>query len=298
VIPTLEATVPCRLELLGRPWSSESKDGARRLAIALDRRVFCRIEPRPGGVEIHSKDSGERVVAEHARDIARGPAAPVARLLEAAGIDSGIRVVTQVRVPEDAGLGAAGALRVAILAALGRSVGEIRDRTDSMVADSGSELPPSDLHAALFGGALVCRVRGGKAMVERLLADPARLEECLLLVDPDSGDLQASPGPTDDLGAASRVVEAIAAGAYEEVAAILSEVHRGRFDNAPPAAKSASAAIVRAGGAAWPSGRLIAVWAAPGARSPGPREAVRALLTAAGLRVFPARVDLRGLEVE
>ena len=42
---------------------------------------------------------------------------------------------------------------------------------------------------------------------------------------------------------------------------------------------------------------VVAVWAPPGARGPGRREAVTEALGAAGFRVFPARVDLRGLEV-
>jgi D-glycero-alpha-D-manno-heptose-7-phosphate kinase len=45
-------------------------------------------------------------------------------------------------------------------------------------------------------------------------------------------------------------------------------------------------------------GGVVAVWAPPGARGPGRREAVEKSLQAAGFRVFPARVDLRGLEVE
>jgi D-glycero-alpha-D-manno-heptose-7-phosphate kinase len=45
-------------------------------------------------------------------------------------------------------------------------------------------------------------------------------------------------------------------------------------------------------------GGVVAVWAPPGPRGPGRREAVEKSLQAAGFRVFPARVDLRGLEVE
>jgi hypothetical protein len=296
----LEATAPCRLELLGFPWSGTHPDGVRTLALALDRRVRCRVEARPEGIEIESKDSGERVFAEHARNLPQGPGpwASVARLLAAAGVESGVGIVTQVRVPEDAGLGATAALRVAILAALGRDLAEIR--TVLARLDFGSDAAPSDLEAALLGGAHVGRLHGGVAQVERILADPARLEECLLLVDPGGDGPEASPprGNADDRRAASGVVEAIGAGAYGEVAALLAEVHRGRFEDAPAPARETAAAIVRAGGAAWPSGRLIAVWAAPGARSPGPREAVSALLKAAGLRTFPARVDLRGLELE
>jgi len=57
----------------------------------------------------------------------------------------------------------------------------------------------------------------------------------------------------------------------------------------------------RAGGAAKPcglGGGLLAVWAEPGARGPGPREAVDGALRAAGFAPIRLRIDLRGLELE
>jgi hypothetical protein len=42
----------------------------------------------------------------------------------------------------------------------------------------------------------------------------------------------------------------------------------------------------------------VLAWSEPGARGPGPREAVAAALAPRGLRLTPVRVDLRGLEVE
>jgi hypothetical protein len=299
VLSTLEATAPCRLELIGGPLDGAAGaglDGVLRLAVALDRRVFCRVEPRDSGLEVHSKDTGERVVAHDAREIAVGPAAPVARILEVAGVRFGVRVVTQVRVPGDAGLGANGALEVAVLAALGQSGAEILGRVPAAVG-SEEQIAESDRHAAVSGGAHVLRVRRGTASVERVAVDPARLEECLLLVDPGS---QASlvPSRPPDAGTSERALEALGAGAYDDVAAILADVHRGRFDSAPPVVGALALSIERLGGAAWPCGRLVAVWAAPGARSGGPREAVSSALKDAGLRSFPVRVDLRGLEVE
>jgi hypothetical protein len=59
--------------------------------------------------------------------------------------------------------------------------------------------------------------------------------------------------------------------------------------------------LVRAaGGAAWrlDGGRLVAVWAPPGERGPGRREAVETALKAAGLKPLAVRVDLRGLELD
>jgi hypothetical protein len=57
-------------------------------------------------------------------------------------------------------------------------------------------------------------------------------------------------------------------------------------------AAGGAAKVCGAGG-----GGVVAVWAPPGARGPGRREGVEAALKAAGFGVFPARVDLRGLEI-
>jgi hypothetical protein len=283
--------------MIDGPLEGGSSDGVLRLAVALDRRVSCRVEPRPEGLEIQSKDTGERVEARDAGDVVDGPAARIARMLRAEGVPSGIRVVTQVRVPEDAGLGTSGALQVALLAALGRSGAEILRRPAPASQPGERETAESDRHAAVVGGAHALRTQSGSRSVERVATDPARLEECLLLVDPGIQEAFVAPSVACP-GAAGRALEALAAGAYDEVAAILAEVHATRFDAAPPAVKALALAIERAGGAAWPSGRLVAVWAVPGARSPGPREAVVSALKAAGVRSFPARVDVRGLEVE
>jgi hypothetical protein len=296
-LSTLEATAPCRLEMIDGPLEGDALDGVLRLAVALDRRVFCRVEPRAEGLEIQSRDTGERVEARDAGEIADGPAARVARMLLAEGIRAGIRIATQVRVPEDAGLGTSGALQVALLAALGRGEVEILSRAGLASLPGEREIAASDRHAAVFGGVHALWMRSGTRSVERVATDPARVEECLLLVDPGPQEAFLAP-PVGRPTAARRAVEALAAGAYDDVAAVLAEVHRPRFDAAPPAVKALAVAIERAGGAAWPSGRLVAVWAVPGARSPGPREAVASALKAAGVRSFPARVDVRGLEVE
>jgi hypothetical protein len=298
MLSTLEATAPCRLELIDGPLDGAggaASDGVLRLAVALDRRVFCRVEPRDVGLEIRSKDTGHSVVADDAEDVADGPAARIARMLLTAGVRSGLRIVTQTRVPEDAGLGTTGALQVAISAALGQDGGEILRTAPASRGEEG-EVADSDRHAALFGGAHALWTRGGARSVGRVRTDPARLEECLLLADPGPGESFAPSVVRSP--AAGRVVEALETGAYGEVAALLAEVHRARFLGAPPALQALAVAIERAGGAAWPCGRLVAVWAEPGARSPGPREAVVLALKEAGVRSFNARVDLRGLEVE
>jgi mevalonate kinase len=59
------------------------------------------------------------------------------------------------------------------------------------------------------------------------------------------------------------------------------------------ASSGGAAKVCGAGG-----GGVVAVWSTPGARGPGGREAVQKALGDSGFRTFPARVDLRGLEVE
>ena len=171
MIATLEATAPCRLELIGgrlEPAADPSLDAVPRLAVAVDRRVLCRVEPRESGIEIHVKDSGERIIAEDARELLSGPFTRVARILVAASVTAGIRVVTHVKVPKDAGLGADGAEEVALLAALGLN-------SAGTSVPLPADLADSDRQAALFGGAHALRRRNGTTSVDRVKSDPARL---------------------------------------------------------------------------------------------------------------------------
>jgi hypothetical protein len=288
------------LELIGAPIAeTAAADGVVRVAVALDRRVWCRLEPRERGIEIHSRDTGERTQSDDALDIAAGPAARVARVLAVSGLRSGVRVVTQVRVPSDAGLGTEEALEVALLAVLGRNAEQILAGLSATNAPSPGGFAESDRHAAVLGGAHALRWRSGSWKVEHVATDPARLEECLVLADPDpAATLSVVCPPTAESTAAARVVEALNAGAHHEVASILAEIHRGRFDQSSLGVRSLAGKVVEAGGAAWPCGRLVAIWAAPGARGAGAKEAVLAALKEARVRSFAARVDLRGLEVE
>jgi galactokinase len=297
---SVEATAPCRLELIGGTIGPATR-GPARLAIALDRRVFCWIEPIEGGVEIHSKDSLRRMaVPEQALILdATGTMGRVARALAAAGRRSGVRIATHEKVPADAGLGTGAALSVALAAALEPDLpeAEVMGRAGAAESALGESAAESDLRAAFFGGAHALVLEAGVASVKRLAADPARLEECLMLVDPGPAparvqEIEADPAVAKDL------VAALEAGSYEDVAGLLTALHRDRFAPASPEVRRIVEAVSAAGGAAWPCGRLLAVWAVPGPRAAGPREAVLAALKGAGARSFPARVDIRGLEME
>ena len=145
--------------------------------------------------------------------------------------------------------------------------------------------------------------------------DPARAEECLLLVDPGGPLPSAAVAPgeaavrdalAEVAAGALRVREALVSGAATAIAALVSAEHEawvrlGLVDKDGPASEVARLAR-SAGGAARPCGpgpkSLVLVWAEPGERRDGPREGVAAALKAAGFRTFPCRLDLRGLEVE
>jgi hypothetical protein len=127
--------------------------------------------------------------------------------------------------------------------------------------------------------------------------DPARVEECLLLVDAGS--------PVAELGvegASEQVRDALLAGRFEAVSAIWREEWAAvaRAGLAGSEAARVAEVLLTAGAGVRPcgGGRLLAAWAPPGGRGPGAREAVLAAAKEAGLRLFAARVDLRGLEVE
>ncbi len=95
-----------------------------------------------------------------------------------------------------------------------------------------------------------------------------------------------------------RIVEALRGGRYEEVVELVAS--EAWSDAVGPGQRRVVDLVRAAGGAARPlgAGRLVAVWAPPGERGPGRREAVKAALQAAGLKPLAVRVDLRGLELD
>jgi hypothetical protein len=248
------------------------------------------------------------------------------------GLEQGLVVSTQARVPFGAGLGSAGALAVAVAAAAARATGAPLSLEQlAAFAIHGQPLEPSlpaAGFAAVWGGVVAAPATSRAGPGQRLSVDPARIEECLLLVEvpleagggeaPPAGAL-GGPGPPEeradrlamagltagDEGArvVRRGMEALLAGRYEEIPGLLeAEIetrraglgeHRAAFDRLSVVVRSAGG-VVRPGPG--PQG-LALVWAAPGERGPGARERVVRALRAASYRTFPCRVDLRGLEV-
>jgi galactokinase/mevalonate kinase-like predicted kinase len=305
-----EGTAACRVDLAG------GAPGAVSVTVAIDRRAWCRVESGIDGVRIESKDTLRRVEGGDLEEaLAKGASPVVGRVLRAMGVASGVRVVTQCRVPEGSGLGESSALAAAAAGALARVRGAVLD-SDAVarIAEEADEpkwgvtTEHRECHTAVRGGVLALHPEGTGLRAEALAIDPARIEESLLLID--AGRPSPAGGRDEARGAlpsiASRVLEALLAGRFEDVIGLWAEEWEAR--RCPPAGWPAAeaeriAGVVReAGGAArvcgGGEGGVLALWATPGARGRGRREAVVEAARAAGLRLFPARVDLRGLDVE
>jgi len=303
-----EGTAACRVDLAG------GVPGAVSVTVAIDRRAWCRVETARRGVQIESKDTLRKVGGEDVSEAVRkGAPATVVRALRAMGVEAGVGVVTQCRVPEGSGLGVSSALAAALTGALARVQGARLGRDEVARIASGGVAPGDEdpdtcheSHTAVRGGVLALHPDPAGWRVETLAIDPARVEESLLLVDAAAPRAFASRPVPAISSLASRVREALLEGRFEEVVGLWTdewEARRAAAAEWPAPEAERIAGIVRAaGGAARVCGAgcggVVALWAPPGARAPGRREAVVAAAKAAGLRLFPARVDLRGLDVE
>jgi len=298
------ASAPGRLALAGA-------GSGPRLSVALDRRASCRVETVPAGVVIESKDSlTTSTGGDVAELLARMPDSPVAHVLHLLGSPTGLRVVTEWKLPQGSGVDGDSALAVATTAALAHALGrapqeqELLETAREAVARAG-RTEEHGFHAALWGGVVLTRGGGPALYAERLDVDPGRIDESLMLVDageaPAVGaDTERRPDAKGDAALPGRIGEALAGGRYEDVVALLAEESDTDGALGGTAQRRVALVVRGAGGAARPlrQGRLVAVWAPPGAHGPGRREAVQAALQAAGLKSLPVRMDLRGLELE
>lgn len=251
--------------------------------------------------------------------LAKGELSLVGEVLKALGVEEGVRVETLLRVPPGSGLGATSALALAVAGGVSAALGRPFQAEDLWPglreAEARAHQPPvvaADYATALHGGVQAVSVEGGESRSEPLPVDPARIEESLFLID--AGDAApGAPGPEEDSGgspeapqvAGEAVRQALLDDRFEDVVGLLRDEWEVRktldprlttaeVERAVNVAQSAGGAarLLSAGGRA-----VMAIWAPPGARGPGRREAVTTALEAAAFRVFPARVDLRGLEV-
>lgn len=291
-----EATAPCQVELGG------GAEGAVTVGVAIDRRAWCRVETGVEGLVVESKDTLRKARARNASELGgAGPLGLVARVLQGLGVEAGVRVVTQSRVPEGAGLGEVAGLGMAVTGAAARALGLALGAGEIVrVARVASAQDAGQCDVAARGGALASAPGG--ASPEVLAADPGRVEESLLLFQCEAAVPPVASAEAPAVASvAGRVREALVAGRLEGLVDLWLEEWEARATRAPEASRRIAGIVRRAGGAVRSPGRggsVLLAWAPPGARGPGRREAVLAAVREAGLRPFPARVDLRGLDVE
>ncbi|HEY3121963.1 MAG TPA: hypothetical protein VGL15_15165 [Vicinamibacteria bacterium] len=324
------ATAPTRIDLAGGTldiWPLYLfHPGAVTVNAAIDRRAWCRVETGIEGVHIESKDTLKRAEGKDISEVLHGGALSlVAYILRALGVETGVKVVTQSRVPAGSGLGGSSALAVAIAAAASRAFDHplsadglwpiVRDaEAQSIAVPTGVQ----DYLAAIHGGVLGIHLEPGALRVEKLASDPARVEESLLLVDAGvtrfsginnwdvfkgqiDGDERVRSALAEIASAARRVREALSAGAYDAVPSLIDEEWQARKRLAPgvttPEVDRIAEIAAEGGGAAKVCGAggggMVMVWAVPGRK-----EKIEAGLRAAGFKPVAFRLDLRGLEVE
>jgi galactokinase/mevalonate kinase-like predicted kinase len=302
-----EATAPTRIVL--------AADGSVTIAVAIDRRAFCRVETGGEGIRLESKDL---LVRAEGRDLASlavpHALALAAHVLKALGIERGMKVVTQSRVAAGSGLGGPGALGVAVAAAASRAAGREPDTEGLWRVVAGAEAQaaglatgPEDALAAIHGGVLAIHREPSGARAVRLATDPGRVEESLVLVDagPPSGVGASGPAASGVWAgaapAASPLGEALAAHRYADLPRLIEAEWEARRASSPEAAWPVLERILEAarscGGAARAcgpgGGGMVAAWAPPGRRAD-----LEQALASAGFRPVPFRLDLRGLEVD
>jgi D-glycero-alpha-D-manno-heptose-7-phosphate kinase len=325
-----EATAPTRIDLAGGTldiWPLYLfHPGAVTVNAAIDRRAWCRVETGVDGVVIESRDT---LAKAEGRDVSAvlggGVLSLVAYILRALGVASGVRVITQSRVPAGSGLGGSSALAVAVAAAAARALGRDLEgeKLWALVRDAeaqaiGVPTGVQDYLAAMYGGVLGIELEPGAVRAVRLATDPGRVEESLLLVDAGAtrfsginnwevfkgqidGEVRVRDALAEIASAATRLREALASHRYEQVPGLVAAEWEARKRLAPGVtspeidriveiarAEGGAAKVCGAGG-----GGMVAAWV-----SPGPRVRVEAALRAAGFRVVSFRLDLRGLEVE
>ena len=334
-VHAVEATAPTRVDLAGGTldiWPLYLfHRGAVTVNVAIDRRAWCRVETGVTGVRVESRDTLQKAEGRDVDEVlSSGKLTLPGFILRALGIRTGVRVVVESRVPPGSGLGGSSALAVAIAAAASRAVGRPLEGEglvalvrDAEAQSIGIPTGVQDYWAAVHGGILGVALEPGGPRAERLAADPGRVEESLLLVDAGAtrfsgvnnwevfkrridGDAGVTKALGDIAAVALRVRDSLQAHRYEDVAGLMAEEWEARKRLAPgvttPEIDRIAEAARSVGGAAKVCGAggggIVAVWAPPGARGPGMREAAAKAVLAAGFRPMPFRIDRRGLEAE
>ena len=299
--------------------------------MAIDRRVWCRVETGISGIRLESKDALTKVEGKDVAEVVASGRQPlVAHVLAALGVDTGLRVVTQSKVPAGSGLGDGAALAVAVAAAVAQAIGRGLEAEalyavarDAEARTTGVPVGTLDQRTAVHGGILELSLEAGLLRGGSLRSDPGRIEEALVLVDSGEsqhaatgdweivkaqieGEARVREGLASLAGTARRVRDALTSHRYDAVGDLMAEEWEERKRLTPGVTTPAIDRIVEvarsAGGAGKACGAggggMVAVWAPPGSRGPGVRERVEEALRGAGFRPLKFRVDLRGLEVD
>jgi D-glycero-alpha-D-manno-heptose-7-phosphate kinase len=327
---TIEATAPTRIDLAGGTldiWPLYLYyPGAMTLNVALDRRASCRMTTGVNGVILESKDG---LVKAEGRDlselIAKGSLPLIAHILRALGLESGVHVITQARVPAGSGLGVSSAVAVAVAAAAAEAMGKPLDPEslcrvvrDAEAQSSGVPAGVQDCYAALRGGVLEIRLAAGNVTAQRLATDPSRVEEHLLLADAGATRLSGinnwdvfkrqidgDPGVREALAhitsTAQHLRAALVDQRYDDVPSLIRDEWAARkrltaavttpeIDRIVGLAEAAGGAAKACGAG---GGGMVAIWVSPDAR-----DRLLKALGDTGVKAFPIRVDLQGLSVE
>lgn len=326
----VEATAPTRVDLAGGTldiWPLYLfHPHAVTVNVAIDRRAWCRVEAGGSRVEIESKDTLVKVEGQDVSAVLeRGDLVLVAYILRALGIESGVRVSTQSRVPPGSGLGGSSALAVAVAAAAARAVNRDLSADDlwPIVRDAEAQaigVPTGiqDYLAAIYGGVLEVELLPGRIRTGRLATDPARVEESLLLVNAGAtrfsginnwevfrshvdGDEEVRGCLGQIAKVAGRLRDALRENRYEDVGFLMAEEWEARkrlapgvsspeIDRIAEVARSHNGAAKACGAG---GGGMVAIWTRPQDRG-----RLESALRAEGFHAVPFRLDLRGLEVE
>jgi D-glycero-alpha-D-manno-heptose-7-phosphate kinase len=329
-MPVFEATAPTRIDLAGGTldiWPLYLfHPGAITLNVAIDRRALCRVRAGGEGVSIRSLDTGARHEARHVSEILAQAAPPLAAfVLQALGIEQGIEMSTQSRVPAGSGLGGSSALAVAIAAATAAAFGRAQApeaiwplTRDAEARCLGVPAGIQDYLPAIYGGALAIHLEAGGVRLESLALDFERVEQHLLLVDAGGtrfsglnnweifkaridGDTRVRAALDAIASVAVRMRAALVAGRYEDVVALVAQEWATRKLLTPaittPEIDRLVAIAEAAGGAGKACGAggggMVALWARGGEKA-----SLEQALRGAGFSAAAFRIERSGLRVE
>jgi len=328
----VRARAPVRIDFAGG-WSDvpvfAATEGGVVANAAITRYVHVECIAGGGTIRLGAEDLEQRLVVRHAAGLTYDGRLDLHKAaLNMLPVTGGIELLTRADVPPGSGLGASGALDVALVATLAALRGERYTREE--LAELGFQLEAGELklaggrqdqYAGALGGWQELVFSGDGVAVHPIRPGPERAAELeAMLVIAFTGESHFSsqthrrvwdayhagrPDVVDalrtmrDLGVAA--ARALAAGDWRALADVVDENwrHQQRLDatistpavrRVEQAARAAGAWGVKATGAGAGGCLLIVV-------RPGDRVAVERAVRRAGARVLPAGFDFAGVQV-